>query len=120
MKTIRWVATPVETVSWVLDVNGPDGSPSLSKVLAFAFGMVIARDAWRNGFDAFNVSAMGLVCAVALGRSVFMNWLGRNTVTTALTGAITANTNTTLTGDLNKLAEQVLARRDVNNGMEAT
>jgi hypothetical protein len=120
MKSIKWVATPVETVAWTLDVNGPDGSPSLSKVLAFVFGVAITRDAWRNGFDAFNVSAMGLVCAVALGRSVFLRWLDRSTMTTALTGAITANTQTTLTGDLNEIVKTVLARRDVNNGMEAT
>ena len=118
MKTIRWISTPVQVVAWTLDVNSPDGSPSLSKVLAFAFGMVIVRDAWRNGFDAYSVSAMGLVIAAALGRSVFMNWLGRNTFTSALTAS--ANVSTNLTGDLNEIAKTVMARRNQAGGMEAT
>ena len=118
MKNIRWVAVPVQTVAWTLDVNSTDGSPSLSKILALLFGVVTARDVMQRGFNVYTVTAMGLIIAAALGRSVFMNWLGRNTMTTAMTATAATSANVTLTGDLAEIAKVVTARRDYASGVE--
>lgn len=104
----------VSTIAWSLDLCDTKESPSLSKGLAAAVGIVALRDAWLRGFSVLNVSAMALAVAAAFGRSVFMNWLSRNQW--SATHSITTNTN--LTGDLAAIAAVVTKNRDHEKGVD--
>lgn len=81
------------------------GPLSLSKLLCFVFGAVIAYDMVCHTIGAANVAAFGLDMSAAFGRAMFGKWLDRQTVTSSFTTA--ANV-------------QITNRRDQARGVEPT
>ncbi len=65
---------------WWLDIGDASGDTSLAKLLALAAGVCVIHDCWQRGFTAANVSALALVISAAFGRSVFMHWLTRASI----------------------------------------
>lgn len=105
------LSAPVRAMAWTFAITDGRGVPSLSKMLAAGFAIVIGRDVWLHGATVSNVVAMGLVCSVAFGRAMYSKWLDRNTWTGVSTAATSATLSTTLTGDLAQLAKTVTSRR---------
>lgn len=112
MNLTQILRSPVRAVVWTFDLCDPKGDPSLSKGMAFVFGVLIGRDVWLHGITGLNVGAMALVISAAFGRSVFMNWLTRF--------SMTANSNTQTNIDAAKVIEAIRARRDDAKGVEPT
>lgn len=86
------------------------GPVSLSKLLAFVFGGVIAYDMIVRGVNGYNVSALAVDLSAAFGRAMFGKWLERNTFTTAST--LTTNV------DAAKVVEAIAAARDHARGVD--
>lgn len=98
---------PMRAFVWTTDTCDANGEPSLAKLLALVFGICVLHDCWQRGFTALNVTAAGLVLSAAFGRSVFMNWLDRNTSTSS------HSSNTDVAAVL-----EVLAKRDAERGID--